>query len=150
LPLGQDSLRIQWRKLLLNLIRELEIQGIFAPGVPLVQNCNRLAAIVIAVMKEEHDLAANFSLQPARGRDLGVEKSLRKKAARLLPETDDRLAHGECSLLASWAALGKDGALRRCLFSAKSARSYQPGASAQDSCDASSPRRVSDRMMNTL
>jgi hypothetical protein len=49
---------------------------------------------MIAVMKEEDDLAANLLLQPARGRDLGVEKSFRKKAARLLPETDDWLAHG--------------------------------------------------------
>jgi hypothetical protein len=124
--------------LLLNLIRELEIQRIFPAGVPFAQHRNRLAAIVIAVMKEEDDLAANLLLQPARGRDFSIEKSLRKKPARLLPEADDRLAHGECSLLASWSALGKDGALRRCLFSAKSALSYQPGASPQES----------DRMMD--
>jgi hypothetical protein len=80
--------------LFLDLVRELEIQGIFPAGVPFAQHRGRLTAIVIAVMKEEHDLATNLSLQPARGLNLGVKESLRKKAARLLPETDDRLAHG--------------------------------------------------------
>ena len=70
--------------------------------MPLAQDGVRLAAIVIAVVKKEDDLAANLLLEPARGRDFGVEKSLREKAARLLTEADDRLAHA-----------GRDGALRR-------------------------------------
>ena len=93
LPFRQDSLRMQWRKLFLDLIRELEIQGIFTSRVSFAQHCDRLAAIMIAVVKKEDDLAANLLLQPARGRDFGVEKSLRKKAARLLTEADNRLAH---------------------------------------------------------
>ena len=48
---------------------------------------------MIAVVKKEDDLATNLFLQPARSRDFGVEESLRKKAARLLTEADDRLAH---------------------------------------------------------
>src|SRR5450432_1124770 len=68
---------------------------------------------MIAIVKEEDDLAADLLLQPARRRNLGVEKSFGEKSARLLAEADDRLAHGECRLLVGWPALGRDGALRR-------------------------------------
>ena len=93
LPFRQDALGIQRRKLLLNLVRELEIESILTSGVPFAQDRVRLAAIMIAVVKKENDLAANLFLQPARGRDLRIKKSFRKKSARLLSEADDRLAH---------------------------------------------------------
>ncbi len=92
LPFRQDPLGIQRRKLFLDLVRELEIQGVLTSGVPLAQDGDRLTAIMIAVVKKEDDLAANLLLEPARGQDLGVKKSLREKTARLLTETDDRLA----------------------------------------------------------
>ena len=48
------------------------------------------ARIVVAVVVEENDFAADFCLQPAGGQDFGNEKPLREKSAGLLAETDDR------------------------------------------------------------
>ena len=93
LPFRQDSFRVKWRELLLDLVRELEIQRIFASGMAFTKDGNGLARIVIAVVKKEDDLAADFLLQPSRAGDFGVEKSFRKKSARLLAETDDRRTH---------------------------------------------------------
>jgi hypothetical protein len=49
---------------------------------------------MIAVVKEKHDFATNFLLKLSGGDNLGIEKSFWKKAARLLPKTDDRRGHG--------------------------------------------------------
>ena len=48
---------------------------------------------MIAVVKEKHNLAADFLLKLSGSDNLGIEKSLWKKTARLLPETDDRRGH---------------------------------------------------------
>jgi hypothetical protein len=71
----------------------LKIQGVFAAGVSLAQRGDGLARIVIAVVQEKDNLAADFLLQPARARDFGVKKSFGEKSARLLAEADDRRAH---------------------------------------------------------
>ena len=47
------------------------------------------ARIVIAVVAEEYNFAAEFGLKPARGLDLGDEETFRKKPARLLSKTND-------------------------------------------------------------
>ena len=59
----------------------------------LLQRRNRFARIVIAVVKEEHNLAANFFLKFPRTDNFGVEKPFRKKPARLLTETNNRVIH---------------------------------------------------------
>src|SRR5258708_24165546 len=48
------------------------------------------ARVVIAVVIEEDDLAADLGLQAARGADFGDQKTPRKDPARLLTEADDR------------------------------------------------------------
>src|SRR3954467_8668915 len=62
------------------------------------------ARIVVAVVEEENDVAADLALEAAGCDDFCIQKSFRKKAAWLLAETDDRRAH---------PANGRDGALRR-------------------------------------
>ncbi len=66
----------------------------FTTGMSFSQNRYRLARIMIAVVKEKHDFASNFLLKLSGGDNLGIEKSFWKKAARLLPETDNRRGHG--------------------------------------------------------
>ena len=72
----------------------MEIKRLFLAGVTVAQNGRRLPRIVIAVVKKEDDLTADLALETAGGDDLRPEKTFRKKAARLLPETNDRRAHG--------------------------------------------------------
>src|SRR5437588_12091984 len=49
---------------------------------------------MIAVVKEKDDFSANFLLEMSSGQNFGSQISFRKKSARLLAETDDRLIHG--------------------------------------------------------
>src|SRR6476469_8609480 len=93
LPVGIQALRIERRKLFLDLVREMEIQGLLCASVEFAQDRGGLTRIVIAVVKEENDLATDLALKPASGGDFRVEKPFRKKAARLLTEADDRGAH---------------------------------------------------------
>jgi hypothetical protein len=66
----------------------------FTTRMSFSQDRYRLARIMIAVVKEKHDFATNFLLKLSGGDNLGIEKSFWEKAARLLPETDDRRGHG--------------------------------------------------------
>src|SRR5205814_6758080 len=93
LPVGDQALRVQRGELFLNLVGELEIERVFAAGVTFAQHRGRLSGIVVAVVKKENDLAADFALKPASGDNFCEKKSFRKKAARLLTEADDRRAH---------------------------------------------------------
>ena len=52
-----------------------------------------LARVVVAVVIEEDDLAAQFALEAAGGHYLGVKEPARKKAARLLTEANARRTH---------------------------------------------------------
>src|SRR5438105_7975557 len=49
---------------------------------------------MIAVVKEKDDFSANFLLEMSSGQNFGSQISFRKRSARLLAETDDRLIHG--------------------------------------------------------
>src|SRR2546423_652567 len=93
LPVRDQAFRIQRRELFLNLVGELEIERVFAAGVTFAQHRGRLSRIVVAVVKKENDLAADFALKPTSANDFREQKSFRKKAARLLTEADDRRAH---------------------------------------------------------
>lgn len=66
----------------------------FTTGMSFPQNRYRLARVMIAVVKEKHDLATDFPLKLSSGDNLGIEKSLWKKTAWLLPKTDNRRGHG--------------------------------------------------------
>ena len=88
-------LRIQRREFPLELVLEGEIELRRLAGLAMAQDGLRFARVVVAVVIEEDDFAADFRLQPAGGQDFGEEKPLREEPARLLAETDDRRgAHG--------------------------------------------------------
>src|SRR4051794_22764857 len=93
LPIWSDALGVERRKLFLDLVRELEIERALVAGALFAQHRRGLPRVVVAVVKEEHDLAADLALQAAGGRDFRKKKSFRKEAARLLTEADDRRAH---------------------------------------------------------
>src|SRR5437667_4103437 len=48
---------------------------------------------MITVMKEKDDFTANLFLETSGRRNLSEQKSLRKKSARLVAETNNRMAH---------------------------------------------------------
>jgi hypothetical protein len=48
---------------------------------------------VVAVVQEKYDFPADLFLQAPRRGDLGEQKPLRKKSARLLAEANDRVIH---------------------------------------------------------
>jgi len=58
------------------------------------QNRNRLAWVMIAVVKEKDDFSANFLLEMSSGQNFSNQISFRKKSARLLAETNNRVVHG--------------------------------------------------------
>src|SRR4030095_12486258 len=93
LPFRKDALGIQGRKLLLNPIFELKVQGDFLVAALVSQNGNRLARIMVAVVKEKDDFSPDFLLETPGRRNLSEQKSLRKKSARLLAETNNRVIH---------------------------------------------------------
>ncbi len=77
-------------------------------GLAMAQGGLRFARVVVAVVVEEDDLAADLRLQPPGRLDFGDEESLREKPARLLAEADDRGAgHGVDDVLAG-VAVGPD------------------------------------------
>jgi hypothetical protein len=94
LPFWNDTFGIERRKLLLDAILELKIQGHFLVAVLVSQNGNRLARVMITIVKEEDDVSADFALETSSRQNFSEQKSLRKKSARLLAETDNRLIHG--------------------------------------------------------
>jgi len=49
---------------------------------------------MITIVKEEDDVSADFVLEPSSRQNFSEQESLRKKSARLLAETDNRLIHG--------------------------------------------------------
>ena len=89
----QDSFCKERRELLLNLVREGEIEAPRLSGMRFAQDGHRLARVVVAIVIEENDLSADLLLQPARGLEFRVKKTARKYPARLLSETDDRRRH---------------------------------------------------------
>ena len=48
---------------------------------------------MIAVVTEKNDFSADLLLQPASGHNFSEQESLRKKSARLLAETNNRVIH---------------------------------------------------------
>src|SRR5438270_8360364 len=67
--------------------------GALVAAALVAQYRDRLARVVIAVVKKENNLATDLELEPAGGDDFREQKSFRKKTAGLLAETNDRRAH---------------------------------------------------------
>ena len=65
----------------------------FTTGMLFPQDRYRLARIMIAVVKEKYNFAADFPLKLSGRYNFGIEKSFWKKTARLLSKTDDRRGH---------------------------------------------------------
>jgi len=94
LPFWNDPFGIERRKLLLDAILELKIQGHFLGAVSVAQKGDRLPRIMITIVKEKDDISADFVLEPSSRQNFSEQESLWKKSARLLAETDNRLIHG--------------------------------------------------------
>ena len=74
-------------------ILELKVQGNVALALLVSQNRRRLARIMITIMKEKDNFSANFLLKTPGRRHLSEQKTLGKKSARLLAETDNWVIH---------------------------------------------------------
>lgn len=89
LPAFRDAFEMQRRKFPLKTVGESEIQLRGFPGFAMAQECPGLARIVVAVVVEEDDLAADFFLESACGVNFSGEKSFREKSTWLLAEAND-------------------------------------------------------------
>ena len=88
-PAGGDALGVERGELALEFVDEGEVEREGRVGLAVAEGGLRLAAIVVAVVVEEDDLAADFGLEFPRGDKFGVEKTAREKSAGLLAEADD-------------------------------------------------------------
>jgi pyrimidine operon attenuation protein/uracil phosphoribosyltransferase len=95
-------------------IFELKVQGYFLVAVSVSQNGDRLARVMITVMKEKNDFSADLLLKTPDRRNLSEQKSLWKKSARLLAETNNRVIHRPESVSYSGRSVraAKDGLLQ--------------------------------------
>ena len=89
MPVGGNALEIERREFALQLVLEGEIELRRLAGLAMAQDGLGFARIVVAVVVEEDDLAADLRLQPPGGLDFGDQEPLREEPARLLAETDD-------------------------------------------------------------
>src|SRR6266481_4392498 len=62
-------------------------------AVLVLQNGNRLARVVVAIVKEKDDFSTDLVLEPPRRQNLSDQEPLGKKSARLLAETNNRVIH---------------------------------------------------------
>ena len=90
MPVGADALEVQRRELPLHLVVEGEVELERLARLAVAQGGAGLAEVVVAVVAEEDDLAADLGLEPPRRGDLGVEVAPGEEAAGLLAEADDR------------------------------------------------------------
>src|SRR6187455_2635256 len=86
LCLRHNPFREERRELLLNLVRESEIQAPRLSRMQLAEDGHGLARVVVAVVIEENNLAADLLLQATRGNEFRIKEAPRQYSARLLPE----------------------------------------------------------------
>jgi hypothetical protein len=91
--------------------REFEL-GRFA-GLAMAEERLGFARIMVAVVAEENNFAADLRLQPAGRLDFGNQEPFREKPARLLAETNDRRGGHEGKPVGS-TATGCSGGLPAC------------------------------------
>ena len=90
LPAGGNAFEVLRRKFSLKPVFEGEVElGRFI-GLAMAQDGFGFARIVVAVVVEENDFAADLRLQPPGRLDFGKQEPSREKSARLLAETNDR------------------------------------------------------------
>jgi hypothetical protein len=78
------------REFPLELVLECEIEWERLAIFAMAENGLEFARIMVAVVEKEDDLTADLVAQLSGGAHFGIEKTLGKKPARLLAETDDR------------------------------------------------------------
>ena len=92
-PVGGDFFGVKRGELALGFVGEGEVEGKGRVGLAVAERGLGLAGVVVAVVVEEDDLAADLGLEAAGGDDLSVEEAPREKTAGLLAETDDGGGH---------------------------------------------------------
>ena len=98
-PAIGDLFEVLWRKFSLDPIFERKIQEGGFVGFAMTKDCLGFSRVVIAVVAEEDDLAADFGSKAAGSPDFGGEKAFRKESARLLAEANDGWwTHGEMAV----------------------------------------------------
>ena len=88
-PAGRNAFEKLRREFSLQFVFKSKVEVRRLVGFAMAQDRFGFARIVIAVVAEENDLAADFRLQPPGRLDFGDEKAFREKPARLLAETND-------------------------------------------------------------
>jgi len=74
-------------------ILELKVYRRFLAALLVLHNGNRLSRVMITIVKEKDDFSANFFLETPGRQNLSDQKTLGKKSARLLAETNNRVIH---------------------------------------------------------
>ena len=90
LPVWRDALEAKRGKFPLGLVGEGKIKDGGFVGLAMAQDGLGLARVVVAIVIEEDDFAADLLLEAAGGLDLGDEEAFREKSAGLLAKTNDR------------------------------------------------------------
>ena len=100
LPAGGNVFEVKRGKFPLDPVFKGEVELGRLIGFAMAQNGLRFARVMVAVVAEEDDFAADLRLQPPGRLDFGKQKPPRKKPARLLAEANDgRGSH-------DWAGVG--------------------------------------------
>ncbi len=83
LPAVGDFFQIKRRKFALDTVSKGEVKLRRLAGLTMTQESSRFAGIVIAVVEEENNLAANFTLEPKRGLDFCNKENASEKIRRV-------------------------------------------------------------------
>jgi hypothetical protein len=89
MPILGDSLEIEGGEFSLELVFESEVEFEWVVRFSMAKDGFGFARVMVAVVVEEDDFAADFGLQAAGGLDFGEEEAPGKESAGLLAETDD-------------------------------------------------------------
>src|ERR1035437_569881 len=101
MPVLRNAFEIERREFSLEFVCEREIKPRRLAGLAMAQGGLRFSRIVVAIMIEEKDLAADFRMQSPGRLDFCKQEPPRKKSARLLTEANDgRRHHDVASALA--------------------------------------------------
>jgi hypothetical protein len=73
----------------LEFVFEFEVEHLGGVGLAVVEGGAGFAGVVVGIVVEEDDFAADLLLELARGEDFGDEEALGEEAAGLLAEGDD-------------------------------------------------------------
>src|SRR5262249_58223813 len=119
---GGDGLGVERGEVALQLVddREVEVRRLVCRSM--AQDRAGLPGIVVAVVAEINDAAADLGLQPPRGPDLRHQETPREEPAGLLAERDDRL---DTHLARTSSARARGGKIA-CIATLKATHAAQP------------------------